>query len=48
MMSALLKDIGRYASMDPTAGPAAELKDKITSNLETVDEESDRLKNSGG
>ena len=48
MMSALLKDIGRYASIDPTAGPAAELRDKIASTLETVEEESDRLKNSDG
>ncbi|MGI9243377.1 MAG: hypothetical protein ACR2RV_21440 [Verrucomicrobiales bacterium] len=49
MMGALLKDIGRFAKLDPQSGPAAnELKDKILSTWETVREEFGRLKNSGG
>lgn len=49
MMSALLKDIGTFAAMEPkTSPPANELKDKIFSTWETVREEFGRLKNSGG
>ena len=48
-MSALLKDIGTFAAMEPkTSQPANELKDKIFSTWETVREEFGRLKNSGG